>query len=551
MDNRIENLLQRFFDRDMDDQEAQELLDILERSPDLYDVIARNIQTEYDLRFLADRENRPLRTVAERMPLTNARKPRPKSVWVRMLRVGSLVIGVAALCLVPVFWLSGRLPWPSFMPSRNLPPQEVAVVTPSAQNVPPIVNYSMLGGSWESSPGHGSAEDVYPAEPTDAWTGLLRSRTEGWSGADGIYTANLNGTIGGGIENRPEQRTVFVFSDTIVGKVNRKTNTRHDTKMVNHSFALLNGNDEPRGDRIEFFYENDGKTPRLPIKPAQEGQWYWLSECFVLNNDAEGTVLNTFLLRMERRPGNGAFGFHHLGVDLLRIPVRDGQPDFDAATVTEDKTGRLHGVVDEPVSEKESQDRPQGMIFFGTGVLENLKSAGAFEPDGYLYVYGYKDERRHDRRLVVARVLPEEVAQFDRWTYYSGNNQWSGNIRDCATVADGVSTELSVTPIPSGPKAGKYALIYTPGTVGSKIALRIGDSPVGPFGEERIIFKESETATLGKGVFAYNAKAHPVLSRSGELVISYNVNSNDDTLAIFREPDIYFPRFVKIRWEDL
>ncbi len=544
----------------MDDRQALELLDILERSPDLYDVIAQNVQTEFDLRFLADRENRPLRTFEERMPFSNARRLCSRSVWTRVSRIGSLAIGSAAISLVLIFVFLGRLPGLPLMPSWNAPSREVAVApSPSAHDVPPIVNYSMLDGSWGPQRGHGSAEGDYPAEATDEWTDLLRSRTEGWSGADGIYTANLDGTIGEGIENRPGQRTVFVFSDTIVGKVNRQTNTRCDTKMVNHSFAVLDGN-EPLGDRIEFFYENDGKTPRLPIQPSPEGQWYWLSECFVLN-DAEGPMLHTFLLRMERRPGNGAFGFHHLGVDLLRIPVRDGKLDFDAAIVTEDKTGRLHGVVDDSVVDngvaadganaQESRDRSRGMIFFGTGVLENLKSAGAVEPDGYLYVYGYKDEHRLARRLVVARVPPEDVARFDRWTYYSGNDQWSADIRDCAAIADGVSTELSVTPIPSGPKTGKYALIYTPGTVGSTIALRIGDSPVGPFGEEQVLFKESETATLGKGVFAYNAKAHPVLSKSDSLVISYNVNSNDDTLAIFREPDIYFPRFIKIRWEDI
>ncbi len=168
------------------------------------------------------------------------------------------------------------------------------------------------------------------------------------------------------------------------------------------------------------------------------------------------------------------------------------------------------------------------------------------DPDGYVYVYGYRDGRPRLRQLVIARVVPEDLARLDRWTYFAGNGQWSSNIEDCFPVTEKVSTELSVTPIPFGPRKGKYALIYTPGTIGKKIGLRIG-----PFGEERIIFEDSEAATLGERVFTYNAKAHPVLSTDQELIVSYNLNSNDDSLLIFREPNIYFPRFVKIRWDEL
>jgi len=94
-------------------------------------------------------------------------------------------------------------------------------------------------------------------------------------------------------------------------------------------------------------------------------------------------------------------------------------------------------------------------------------------------------------------------------------------------------------------------LIYTPGTIGSRIAARIGDRPTGPFGEERILHEEQETKRLGNGVFAYNAKAHPVLSKTGELLITYNINSNDNSFRVFKEADIYYPRFIRIRLDDL
>ena len=47
----------------------------------------------------------------------------------------------------------------------------------------------------------------------------------------------------------------------------------------------------------------------------------------------------------------------------------------------------------------------------------------------------------------------------------------------------------------------------------------------------------------------YNAKAHPHLSRPGELLISYNVNTFDFWGDFFRDADIYRPRFIRLKLE--
>lgn len=380
------------------------------------------------------------------------------------------------------------------------------------------------------------------AAAADDWTELF-NRTEGWIGADGIFTANLDGTVIEGIEKRPKQRTVFVFSDTLVGRVDPETRKQSEVRMPNHSFALLAGN-EPKADKIEFLYgranNKDGNTPGLPIKPNGEGQWYWLSECSVLQIGRE-KKLYAFLLRMMKSDDDE---FRHLGVDLLRLDIKDGLPDFGSAKIIEDdptepKWGVFRG----------DQRNSEITFGFGIGMLENVRSAGVPNPDGYIYIYGYRDAGDWKRPLIAARCMPNELERSDRWRYYIGNEKWSPRMTDAVGITGDVSTELSVTPILSGLQKGKYALIYTPGTRGSKIALRIGESPVGPFGPERIVFEEPESKRLGEGVYAYNAKAHPVLSRTGELLISYNINSTDSTMRIFREADIYRPRFIRLDWD--
>jgi len=55
---------------------------------------------------------------------------------------------------------------------------------------------------------------------------------------------------------------------------------------------------------------------------------------------------------------------------------------------------------------------------------------------------------------------------------------------------------------------------------------------------------------IGHGAFAYNAKAHPAISREGELLITYNVNSMDNEMRIFRFGGIYHPRFVRVKVEE-
>ncbi|MGL6226892.1 MAG: hypothetical protein ACRC10_09755 [Thermoguttaceae bacterium] len=374
------------------------------------------------------------------------------------------------------------------------------------------------------------------------WTDLF-DRNSGWSGADGIYSVNLDGTIFEGIENRPNQRTFFVFSDTMIGDVDPQTKQRSSVKMPNHSFALLKGN-EPQQDAIRFYYPEDRpRTSNLPFLPEKKGNWYWIGDCFVL-----GANLYVFLLELEKQ-GEGMFGFRQVGVDLLRLPIKEDEPDFKNAVIIRDSrtSPRLMSF---------SDGEPN--VFLGGAVLEFFPTASAGLGDEFVYVYGFRDVRNPDlqRLLVAARFKPEEVENFGKWTYYEGNDEqgcavWGNDLARVVGITGQVSPEMSLTPIFSGPQKGKFLLVYSPGTMSSKIAARIGDSPVGPFGEEQILFEETVTRGLKGKPFAYNAKGHPVLSRTGELLISFNVNSMDDEMLVFKDAEIYRPRFIRVSLDSL
>ena len=94
---------------------------------------------------------------------------------------------------------------------------------------------------------------------------------------------------------------------------------------------------------------------------------------------------------------------------------------------------------------------------------------------------------------------------------------------------------------------GKYILVFQVMGLSDKVGVRIGDSPVCPFSDIIEVWKAPEWQ---KGLWTYNAKAHPNLSKPGELLISYNTITADFWNDIQKDATIYHPRFIRLKFED-
>ena len=169
-------------------------------------------------------------------------------------------------------------------------------------------------------------------------------------------------------------------------------------------------------------------------------------------------------------------------------------------------------------------------------VLPNTQVAHAPKADGFLYVYGLRNDD-FNKKLLVARVRPERIADFAAYRFWTGA-EWSPDIAAAAPVTGRASSELSVTPLADG----RYLLVFQLDTISNKVAVRVGDTPVGPWSDYKVVYEAPETA-ISPNILIYNAKAHPHLSEPGRLLISYNVNTTDFGEA-FRNADIYRPRFI-------
>ena len=360
----------------------------------------------------------------------------------------------------------------------------------------------------------------YTVEAAPEWTNLFY-RKSGWFGADGIFSIPLSGVDKAG--NAGNRETLLLFSDTYIGEV-ENNKPKPGNRMVNNTVALVKGY-SAHPDSISFFYKKDKDgAPQTFFVPENTGgtkQHFWLGDGFV--NRERNNTLYLFAYHIQVT-GAGVFDFIEPDVSMLALP-EGSRPPFEQQRQI--KTP-LH--IDVPAV---------GAGNFGAGILVNTSWAGAPHPDGYVYVYACIGK---DKNLVAARVKPKYFEDFTRWKYWNGK-EWTADIAQLKGITNAVSNELSMTPLPDG----RYALVFQVMGLSDKVGMRIGDSPVGPFGEIREIWRTPEA---DEGLFCYNAKAHPNLSKPGELLISYNTITLDFWNDIQQNAHFYRPRFLKFKWED-
>jgi uncharacterized protein DUF4185 len=358
-------------------------------------------------------------------------------------------------------------------------------------------------------------------EPAKAWTDLF-DRTKGWTGADGIYSIPLSGQETPGASTP----TLFVFSDTFIGEVGRDGLRKPGSTLVNNTVGLLSPS-QPAPANIHFFWgkEADG-APRALFLPAtpdtQPGDWYWLADGLSRDNK-----VHLFAMRMQLGDG-GVFNFKVAGVARITLPLDSPHPVQDQVQV------------DAPLYFKSPDEAYE--YLFGGAIMPNTQEAGAPAPDGYIYVYGSRsDVASGKKEAIVARVPPADFESFGAWRYWNGT-LWVPDIAEVAPLpgTSWLSSEFSVTPLPDG----RYALVYQKFGIGQETAVRVGQSPTGPFGAAVTLWVCPE-ADVDPDIYCYNAKAHPHLSAPGDLLISYNVNTFDFADHVYA--DIYRPRFIRLR----
>ncbi len=367
-----------------------------------------------------------------------------------------------------------------------------------------------------------SPAPVLSCTPADDWTALFdRKGTKGWLAADGIYSVALNGNDALSSADA-STKTLFFFSDTILGQANSTGKISRYYGMANHTAAMLVG-DQPDPSQMSFYYGLKGNMATSGnLNLFDQNQW--LFDCFVVGNSVYALAFS----QQDWKPAQ---------IDLIKIPISaEGEPQFN-------KYKRTRNV--KPLLKK----LPNFDYAYGMGVFSNTESAAAPDPDGYIYIYGYRDNFAafSQKDLIVSRIHEDDFPDFSKLRYWNGS-EWCEDIEQSAILIERVSCEVSVSPVTVGPYKGKYIAVYNQDVQSNRIMYAIGDSPVGPFDESVHCYTIPETdqpAAGGTGkLYTYNAKAHPHISPAGTLLISYNVNVNGAPMA--QNTADYRPRFLSL-----
>lgn len=357
-------------------------------------------------------------------------------------------------------------------------------------------------------------------EATD-WSNLLL-RKSGWIGGDGIFAIPHNGVDTA--DAAKNQETTLIFSDTILGDIVNDS-IKPGFVMIHNSVAILKGG-EPKKENIEFYWDKkpDGKPQSLfvPKTPNSEPKdYYWLGDGFVNPAMADATYIFGYRVRDTSA---ASFGFAEVGNTLIKIPKGSKPPFKDQEQM------------DTPFFLKAGADNYGS---FGACIFANTKEAFSPNADGYIYVYGLRGKVKN---VLVARVLPEQFEKFKEWRFWDGKT-WNADMNAVANIADHASNELSVTPL----KDGRFAMVFQTDGIGTTVGLRLSNHPQGPFGPIIKVF-ECQEPKIAKNFIVYNAKVHSNLSKPNELLISYNVNSFDFWNDIKKYPNLYRPRFIRLKF---
>ncbi|MBO9616332.1 MAG: DUF4185 domain-containing protein [Dyadobacter sp.] len=358
----------------------------------------------------------------------------------------------------------------------------------------------------------------FTASPAPEWSDLFL-RKSGWLGGDGIFAIPFSGR-----DAQERDSILFLFSDTVLGEIDG-TVLKSGLSMVNNSVALLREKSpDPakaafriargaEGDRAVFIPKTD--------KPDKD-TYFWLGDGFV-NPDA-GKDLFIFAYKITNTHDNSPFPFKETGNSVIRVPAGSHFPYEDQEQFAL------------PFNDYHAGGET---ISFGAGIYNNSKAAGEASPDGFVYMYGTKGPAK---KLVAARVKPDRITSFEQWEF-RGDKGWSKDVRAVTALSDSVSNELSVSML----APGKYVLVYQLSSIFPEICMQVAPTPYGPFGPRMVLYKTSADIR-DPDLFTYNAKAHPALSAPGELLISYNVNTFKFLEVLPKQPNLYRPRFVRIRF---
>lgn len=393
------------------------------------------------------------------------------------------------------------------------------------------------------------AGNGYGVEPARLWNGLLSTsgsfaysgagtcsngdannpgyRNGGWLGADGMYSYHMSGDQSQGALTA-ESKTLITFEDSVIGTLNnykgfnsqRGYSSASHSGWVNMTYLLLKGTDpDVRNAQYVLSGADSASNPYGNIFDEH----YWLSDSMIVNGRMYVNAVNYMGWDTPEGPE---------GTDICEIFLGgDSFPDMNQ----------------EPKLLKEIIPGYADGLFF-----ENTETAGAPDPDGYIYIYS----RVNNDYYGVVRITPENYEAFvnqpdtgnqdtdhdnaaEKFEFWNGEAWIAGapaalTARKANVTAYAPGGESNIAYMEQGPWAGKYVNVNTDASISGQLSIGVGNSLTGKIKNKGNIYwcTEKYSFVLDAGydmadLWCYNSKSHPNLSKDGELLVSYHIGTQN------------------------
>jgi len=390
------------------------------------------------------------------------------------------------------------------------------------------------------SPPQSAAEATVPPVRSDESWNAVFDRRDGWTGADVAGSVDLG-----------DGRILWLFGDTWIGSI-RDGKRMPGSRMVNNSIAV-HAKDKtapwnaPDPQAVRFYWganHADGQPTAWVVPsgesagqqpPSESREWLWpTGGGLAVGDSANSRRLYLFFFRVRRNAlGKGVWNFSIVGTTLGTID-NAGEPvdRWKVKLLNIPHSIKLKG----PGGSQAEMETTWGMTACLDPEILKDKSSDAL-------IYGVRKTGLFNNSLVLARVPAVTIDRFDAWTFYAGRNSWVHPSTAATPIADGMVSEFSVERIAQDGRT-TFVLMQSEPFLRSRIFVRTASQPQGPWSRPRTVHTVSDVKR-NRSYFTYAAKGHAALSRPGELLVTYVVNSNQFS-DLVTDTQIYRPKFIRI-----
>jgi hypothetical protein len=381
------------------------------------------------------------------------------------------------------------------------------------------------------------ARPVTQVTPDTEWNAVF-DRSDGWTGADAAGAVDLG-----------DGRTLWMFGDTWIGKI-CDGKRLPGARMANNSIAVHPTDraepwrpPDPRS--VQFLWgplDKEGQPTAWIVPPSARGRvenrdsrdWFWATggAVVVSREKGAGRRLIVFLFRTRRDPhGKGVWSFATVGTSLAVIDnVSDPPEHWRPRVVDIPGTGTL-------------KDRSDGQsaleILWGMSAVAQL---GTAEEAGRALVFGTRKSGPFEMGLLMARA-PAAIERLNDWRFLGESNAVTAASTAARPIANGLVSEFSIEEMRDRGRP-IWVLVQSEPFLGKRIFVRTAPQPEGPWSPRRVIYNVPDIAR-SRNYFTYAAKGHAALSRPGELLVTYLVNSQNFG-DLVTDTSIYHPKFLRV-----